>query len=503
MRSDADGSTRDDDDVTSPFKIDGVPEGPGGVPDLAENVATPLTELGSTGLRRWGGYVDEEFLPQLRGRKAIAVYREMSLNDPVIGSMLWAIDKLLRQITWRVDPASSAWEDQQAAWFVEQCMDDMSHTWDDMISEILSCLVFGWSWHEVVYKRRIGQVRSSSLRSKYNDGLIGWRKIPIRAQETLLRWDFDDEGGIQAMIQLAPPDYKQVRIPIRKSLLFRTALHKGNPEGLSILRTAYRPWYFKKRIEEIEAIGIERDLAGMPMAKVPVELFNAQPGTKDYQTLQAFKKMVRSIRRDEQEGIVMPLSYTQNATGTMQPEYEFELLTSGGGRSFDTSAIIERYEQRILMTVLADFILVGHEDGGSYSLHTDKTGIFRSSLNSFATAIANVFNRHEIPRLFALNGWKLMKLPEIKPSDVDAPALDELGSFMSAMTQAGAMLFPDPELEDFLRRSAKLPPKSPEVEMMQQQMAAQSQAMEFAMQLDAQQNQPPEEPGGSSQENFQ
>jgi hypothetical protein len=232
-------------------------------------------------------------------------------------------------------------------------------------------------------------------------------------------------------------------------------------------------------------------------------LFNALHGTKDYQTLQAFKKLVLSIRRDEQEGIVMPLSYTQNATGTMQPEYEFELLTSGGGRSFDTSAIIERYEQRILMTVLADFILVGHEDGGSYSLHTDKTGIFRSSLNSFATAIANVFNRHEIPRLFALNGWKLMKLPEIKPSDVDAPALDELGSFMSAMTQAGAMLFPDPELEDFLRRSAKLPPKSPEVEMMQQQMAAQSQAMEFAMQLDAQQNQPPEEPGGSSQENFQ
>jgi hypothetical protein len=485
--------------VTSPFRIDGVPLGPDGIPDIAENFSTPMAELGSTGLRRWGGYVDEEFLPQLRGRKAIAVYREMSTNDPTIGSLLWAIDKLLRQVTWRVDPASSSHEDQQAAYFVEQCMDDMSHTWDDMISEILSMLVYGWSWHEVVYKRRIGQVRSSSLRSKYSDGLIGWRKIPIRAQETLLRWEFDDEGGVQALVQLAPPDYKQTTIPIRKSLLFRTALHKGNPEGQSILRTAYRPWYFKKRIEEIEAIGIERDLAGMPIARVPAELFSAAPGSKDYQTLQAFKKMVRSIRRDQQEGIVMPQSYTQVSTGQGQPEYDFSLLSSSGGRQFDTNAIIERYEQRILMTVLADFILVGHEDGGSYSLHTDKTGIFRSSLNSFASAIANVFNRHEIPRLFALNGWKLQQLPQIKPSDVDAPDLTELGGFMTQMVQAGAQFFPDPELEDFIRKSAKLPPKSPEVQQLQDNQNAQSQAMQMAMaQYQAQQAGAEGEEGGDS-----
>jgi hypothetical protein len=337
------------------------------------------------------------------------------------------------------------------------------------------------------------------LRSKYSDGLIGWRKVPIRAQETLLRWEFDDEGGVQALVQLAPPDYKQVTIPIRKSLLFRTALHKGSPEGQSILRTAYRPWYFKKRIEEIEAIGIERDLAGMPIASVPAELFSAQPGSRDYATLQAFKKMVRSIRRDEQEGIVMPQSYTQVSTGQGQPEYNFELLSSSGGRQFDTNAIIERYEQRILMTVLADFILVGHEGQGSYALHTDKTGIFRSSLNSFATAIANVFNRHELPRLFALNGWRLQQLPQIKPSDVDAPDLTELGSFMTEMSQAGMQWFPDPELEDFIRKSAKLPPKSPEVQQLQDQQNAQSQAMQMAQaQMMAQAQPGSEEPGGDS-----
>jgi hypothetical protein len=52
------------------------------------------------------------------------------------------------------------------------------------------------------------------------------------------------------MVQMAPPRYQTTVIPIEKSLLFRTSIAKGNPEGVSLLRTAYRSWYFKKRLEE-------------------------------------------------------------------------------------------------------------------------------------------------------------------------------------------------------------------------------------------------------------
>jgi hypothetical protein len=38
----------------------------------------------------------------------------------------------------------------------------------------------------------------------------------------------------------------------------------------------------------------------------------------------AFKKMVRNVRRDEQEGIVMPVAYDEE---TNQPLYTFELLS--------------------------------------------------------------------------------------------------------------------------------------------------------------------------------
>ena len=437
-------------------------------------------ELGGTGLRRTGGYIDEEFLPQLRGRKAVGIYREMADNDPIVGALLFAIDRLLRQIDYRVEPASSKAEDKKAAVFVEECMSDMSHTWDDLVSEILTMLVFGWSWHEIVYKRRVGPwEKDPAKRSKFTDGKVGWRKIPIRGQETLQRWVFDESGGVKAMVQLAPPYYKTVVLPVEKSLLFRPSLVKNNPEGRSILRNSYRPWYMKKRLEEIEAIGAERDLAGMPVGKVPADYLTAKPGSDQAKMVEAFRKMVKSVRRDEQEGIILPTAFDQD---TKMPLFDFELLSSGGTRQFDTSGIIARYEQRILMTVLADFILVGHEGTGSYALHTDKTGLFRTAINSFAQAIADVFNRHALPRLFALNGWKPDQLPQIVPNDVDPPDLTQLGQFMTQMATSGVNWFPDAELEKFIRSAARLPKLDKETEAGLELESRQADIMRVAQQ---------------------
>lgn len=448
------------------------------IDDLAAPQVGPLQEMGVTGLKRSAGVVDEEFLPALRGRKAVKVFQEMSLNDPTVGSLLFAITQLLRQIDWRVEAPDNTPDATEAKDFIEQCMEDMSHTWDDMIADILTCMVYGWSWHEIVYKKRVGPwEKDPKKRSKYSDGRIGWRKISIRSQETLLRWIFDDDGGIKAMVQLAPPDYKTTVIPVERSLLFRTNSSKGNPEGVSLLRNAYRPWFFKKRLEEFEAIGVERDLAGMPVAKVPASYMDAATGSKEEKVFKAFKRMVSNVRRDEHEGLVLPTQYDKT---TKQPLFDFELMSSGGSRTFDTNALIQRYEQRILMTVLADFILVGHEGTGSYSLHVDKTGIFRSALNTMAGMIADTFNRHAIPRLFDLNGWRPQEIPKIVPANVDPPDIQQLASFMSAMGSLGMEWFPDADLEEYLREVARLPKMPDEVLEMRREMSQQYSVMSYA-----------------------
>ena len=421
-----------------------------------EEQATPFIELGTTGLKRAVGYVDEEFLPALKGRKGVQVYREMGDNDPITGALLFSITQLLKGVDFQVVPGGKSPEHTKAAKLVETCMDDMSMSWQDTITEILSCLQYGWSWHEIVYKRRGGPWETDPrLHSKHSDGLIGWRKLPIRSQETLLRWVFDESGEVAGMIQLGPPDYTTRHLPLNRSLLFRFGHHKGNPEGRSILRTSYRPWYYKKRLEEFESVGVERDLAGLPMVSVPADYLRADKNSKQGQMVEAMKRMVRSVRRNEQEGIVFPTAYDRE---TKMPLFKFELMSSGGARQHDTNTLIQRYENRQLMTVLADFIMVGHQGStGTYNLHVDKTGIFRDALDATAQMVADVFNRHAIPKLFAMNGWKMDALPTLQPSHVDAPDLGQLAQFLTATAGLGFSWGPDVEMEKWLRNAAGMP----------------------------------------------
>mgnify|MGYP003134264433 CR=1 FL=1 len=424
--------------------------------DSAPNVTQKvgMSEIGMSGLVRQSGYVTEEFLHSLQGRKGMKTYREMSDNDAIVGAILFAVDQIIRSTKWDVEPFSPKREDVKNAKFVQECMDDMSTTWLDFISEIMSMLVYGFSLHEIVYKRRMGlDQKDSTKRSKFNDGRIGWRKMPIRSQDSIDHWIFDKNGGIRGCMQLAPPTYKQCVIPMEKCLLFRTHTHKNNPEGRSILRNAYRSWYFKKRIEEIEGVGLERDLAGIPIAYVDPAIMAAGATADQQAMLESIKKLIVNVRRDTQEGIVFPRVY--DASG--KPLYEFELLNSGGSRQFDTTGIITRYEQRIAMTVLADFILLGHGGTGSYSLAGNKTRLFAVALESYLDNITNVFNDYAIPKLFEINGMKNANLPKLRHSDLETPSLQELAQYISTLAGSGMQIFPDGKLEEYLRSIATLP----------------------------------------------
>jgi hypothetical protein len=417
----------------------------------------PVVELGVSGLKRSVGTVDEEFLPQLRGRRGIAVYREMRENSPIVGALMFAIDRLLRQVEWKVVPAGTDTpQAREQAEFLEEVRDDMSHTWDEFITEALTMCTYGWAFHEIVYKRREGPHQTDpSRRSKYSDGKVGIRKIPLRAQETLLRWAFDETGGIKAMVQMAPPLYKTAVIPIEKGLLFRTMAVKNNPEGYSLLRNSYRPWYFMKRAEEQEAIGIERDLAGMPVIKLPRHYLSASPQSDEGKMVDAMRKMVRNIRRNEQEGVLFP---TEIDPETKMDDFSFELMGGGGTRQFNTDAVIRRYAEQILMSVIADFIMLGSGGGGgSYAMHTDKSGLFRASINSLSQGIADVMNRHMVPRLWKLNGWDTTDMPRFEPSNIDPPDLGQLAQLIGTLSGSGMTFFPDGDLEDFVRQAAHLP----------------------------------------------
>jgi hypothetical protein len=222
-----------------------------------------------------------------------------------------------------------------------------------------------------------------------------------------------------------------------------------------MLRNAYRPWYFAKRIDEIEAIGIERDLVGLPVIELPLDYMSPTATAQQKQLRQSYQTLVQQIRRDEREGVLMPTSVDREGKPT---GYKFSLVTGGGRRSIDTSAVITRHEQRIAMTMLAEFIFLGTQNVGSWSLASTKTSLFSQALGGHMENIASTINRNLVPRLMGLNGFTAEEYPKVVYGDVEAPDLQEIAVAINNLVGAG-VLTPDDALERKLREMAKLPQK--------------------------------------------
>ena len=459
-----------------------------------------LQEIGTSGLRRTAGFVIDDFVTNLQGQKGAKIWREMSDNDPVVGAMLFAIERLILQIKWNVEPFTDNVEDEvtedaeMAAQFLEECMNDMSDSWSVTLQQILSFLVYGFAPCEIVYKKRVGPNQKDGMRrSKYTDGKIGWRKVALRAQETVWSWQFGEDGTIEGMNQLDPyVNRGMVFIPIEKMLLFRTVSNRSNPEGRSILRNAYRPWKFKRTIEEIEAVGIERDLAGLPVAYVPPTMLSSTATPQEVAARNAIQSLIRGIKRNENEGVLFPLAYDANGRET----YKLTLLSSGGSRQFNTDAIVARYDQRIAMVVLADFILLGHEKVGSFALGASKIDLFTTAIQQICQSIADVFNDHAIPRLFRLNGMDTERLPKIKPEAIGHVDLALLGDFISKMVQAGAITV-DSGLDEYLRDLTNLPKKVEDEEGVPEEQASAEELQPNAEAEEMDAGEPDEEPEGA------
>lgn len=439
-------------------------------PALSE--AELFMEYGNRHLWKNRGFTRDEFLPQLRGQRAAQVFKEMSENDAVVGAVLFAIEMILRRVEWEVEEGGDEETegDTERADFIASCMTDMSHSWEDLISDILTFMPYGFSYLEVVYKQRVGPAeKDPTRRSHYSDGLIGWRKFMLIPQDTITQFNFDDFGGVQSVEQYTPAG--RAVIPIEKAALFRTT--KRWPTGRSVLRNAYLDWYHKKRIEEIEGIGIERDLAGLPVMYLdPTILADATRRTQ-------YEDIARNIRRDEQEGVLLPALYDESGNKMV----ELELLTAGGSRQFDTDAIITRHARYITMSLLQDVVMMGHEKVGTQALASEKRDLSDTALSAWLGEIASVLNTHLIPRLLELNGMDMENPPQLVPGDLRQEDILGFTEAIKNVALAGFGISEDTEVENFIRRRLGLPLVDEEERAMAQQMEAQREETAMAQQM--------------------
>lgn len=394
--------------------------------------------IGVGGYKLSNGYVLDDYLPQLQGDRARKKYREMG-DYPTLAAIITAIDMILRAVDFRFEKADGDLDERYLE-FAKRQFEDIETPWDDVLSEALTFLQFGFSLMEMVFKR-------------LDDGLITTAKLAPRAQESVIEWDVDNHGDVRGVWQWPPfgsVGGSRVYIPASHLLHFKTKMDRGNPEGRSIFRGAYNSYHYAKNITTIEAIATERELNGLPVIKIPAAAFS------NATVKAAYEKMARDVIINEQGGVLIPSDPYKDSDGklTSVPQYQMELLSSNGSRNIDTSTIIIRHQQDMVRTVLADFLMLGATDKGSFALSKSKTDLFLRSVESYLNVITEELNNKWMKTLWDLNGFDHDLRPTLKTGKVSPVDLAELGSFVR---DTGLMAMLDNNTENYLREVAGLP----------------------------------------------
>lgn len=410
--------------------------------------------IGTSGLRRSGGHITEEWNRRISGRRWAREVREMRDNSPIVGAAMLLWESLMLQANWPIEARvpNPTPEQIRVRDFVISARSDMAHPFSFHLIEAFTSLTFGWAYCEETYKVRDG------TNSKHNDGLLGWEDIALRGQNTLDRWEFEPGSG--KLLGMWQSDFSDltngtVLIPLDKAVLYRTRPEKDNPEGNSILRQGWRSYYMAKRLEEIEAIGIERDMAGLPVIHAPPEVCDPKATPDNKAIREMLEGIVTDIRIDERMGVVMPAEeYDGEKTG-----YKLSLLSTGGRNSNAAHDAIVRHETRLAMSLLAQFLLLGQQTAvGSFALASSGTNTLAIALGAYMDTVADTFTTQAIERLCELNGFAPETWPWMRHGDVETPPLAEFAAFLSAAGGQG-FLKPDGPLEDRIREWLGMPPR--------------------------------------------
>lgn len=405
---------------------------------------TGITQpVGVTGLSFWRGYVNQEYLTQLKGGRAFKVFREMA-DDATIGALLDAITMPLLSAEFFVEPASEDKPDVEAAEFVESCRDDFTgYTWRQHVFDMMSALTYGFSIGEVVLKKRNGD--KGKPPSAYSDGRVGIATIDPRAQTSLDHWGMDEQQHVTSFIQRDPNTGVYHDIPAERMVHWAWRPEYRNPEGRSAMRSIYKDWYFRKNLEVIESIGIERDLAGLPMIRLPFGATKADADTA--------LAIVKNMRNDEEAGIVLPGPPRGDKDGK---GWDLELL-GGGGKQYNARETIRDYDKKILMRFFAQFLLLGMDKVGTQALVKGSQDFFTLALKSIQQELLEVWNGQLIPYLFRFNSFSgLTGLPKLNWADPGKADIAGLSTLLKEMT-AAQIITASAELEDHVRSVAGLP----------------------------------------------
>lgn len=400
-----------------------------------------LGETGFLGLKQVDNKIYEEANKAFRYPQFIKTVNEMR-NNPTVGSAMNVYKMFLTRVKWSIEPPVGATDvEKQRAKTFESMLEDMTEPWSDVISSMTTALEYGFSVNEIVLRRRL-----KKNGSKYNDGLVGIKKLPTRSQDTIAGWVFSEDGNelleIEQSLAYVSNAYRyenrkdkngNILLPIDKVLLYSVSKTKGNPEGNSIYKNIYLAYKQLTLLQEQQLISVAKDVQGILKITVPPRYLAIDASEEDKAVAVAFQQIIDNYNAGRQRGLLVPDVKDENGNSS----FGYDLMESKGSKKNDVESIIKGLQRDILQALSVDILQLG-TDGGSFALAESKSSILAIAIDSRLREISNVLTKL-IRVVYEQNGWETDKLPTFKYEDTEEVSLEDFSKAIQRIFSTSAV----------------------------------------------------------------
>lgn len=371
----------------------------------------------------------EEIFRELQPTSGLRKFKNMEDNEPIIGGLLLRLRNIIKSAAWEVTGPNAD--------IVSEQLNNIRYGISGLLDDLTTAFTFGFALGEKVWEMQEGKIVLTDVKPLYQ--LTINKFVDAKG----------DDKNDQIYAEQQTMQKGVVQIPLSKCIHFIPIPLARNPFGKSLLRPAYKPYYYKASIEASEAQGIDRSLSGLPVMTAPegFDFVNADPESPGYDenvaaTLDWAEKVVSKVRKDEMQGVVKPAGWL------------LELLKSNSTTTVNSPEIISRLNVEMAVALLQTFAINGGFASTNNSNIEEMVKDFQRNCDAWLSAIAFLINREIIRDICDFN----MKTgyPEISFKPVAGEPLEDLAGFVARLMSQGA-IEPTESLEQFLLKKINAP----------------------------------------------
>lgn len=396
-----------------------------------------LRQLGASGQTMYATLNLREYLPELMGMESVRVYDKMRRSDAQVRATLRLVKTPIIAAQWYIQPASDSDEDARVAEFVDwNLQTQLGRPLIRFLWEALLMLDFGFYVFEKNWEVQTWTPEAKGARERSVVTLSLAPRHPLSIQQ----FDYDSAGHVKDLVHRRVDGVTGAMtlptIPASKLMIFTLDEEAEDPTGMSILRSAYKHWYYKENLYKVDAIQKERHGIGIPKIKLPI-------GYTDEDKRFA-NEMGQNLRTNEKAFITLP------------PGWDVEMLQINT-QLVNALASAEHHDLMIARNVLGQFINLGSTTSGSRALGGSQMEIFVKSLSYVADIVRGEFNTSAIPELVRFNFPDVAHYPKLMVRRIgETQDLRALSAGVRNLIESN-VITPDPGLEKWMRETLDFP----------------------------------------------